>query len=101
MGFERTTYTINEMDGQVELCVNVTVPADQNIDDVTFSLMVDTRNGTASMSWSSRFVGRTSRFTKMLSLLLSLLTNTMVYPRCNNRYTTHALLLTHTCSHTH
>ena len=50
MGFDRTTYVVNETDEQVELCVNVTVPADQNIGDVTFSLAVETRNGTASTS---------------------------------------------------
>ena len=50
MGFERTTYVVNETDGQVELCVSVTEPADQNIGDVTFSLMVETQDGTASMS---------------------------------------------------
>ena len=41
---------VNETDGQVELCVIVRVPADQNIGDVTFSLAVETQNGTASMS---------------------------------------------------
>ena len=50
MGFERTTYMVNEMDGQVELCVNVTQPADQDIGDVTFNLAVETQDGSASMS---------------------------------------------------
>ena len=39
---------VNVTDRQVELCVNVTVPADQNIGGVTFSLTVETRDGTAS-----------------------------------------------------
>jgi len=50
VGFERTTYVVNETDGQVELCVNVTRPEDQNIGDVTFNLIVETRDGTAGMS---------------------------------------------------
>ena len=50
MGFERTTYVVNETDGQVELCVNVTQPENQNIGDVTFNLIVETRDGTAGMS---------------------------------------------------
>jgi len=41
---------VNETDEQVELCVIVRVPEDQNIGDVTFSLAVETQNGTASMS---------------------------------------------------
>jgi len=39
---------VNETDEQVELCVVVSVPEDQNIGDVTFSLAVETQNGTAS-----------------------------------------------------
>jgi len=50
VGFERTTYMVNETDEQVELCVIVSVPEDKNIEDVTFSLAVDTQNGTAGMS---------------------------------------------------
>jgi len=51
VGFERTTYyVVNETDGQVELCVNVTRPENQNIGDVTFNLTVETRDGTAGMS---------------------------------------------------
>ena len=50
MGFERTVYVVNETDGQVELCVNVTLPEDQNINGVTFNLAVETQDGTASMS---------------------------------------------------
>jgi len=38
VGFERTIYVVNEMDGQVELCVNVTLPENQNINGITFSL---------------------------------------------------------------
>ena len=41
---------VNETDEQVELCVIVSVPEDQNIGDVTFSLAVETQNGTASTS---------------------------------------------------
>jgi len=48
--FNETTYTVNETDEQVELCVIVSVPEDQNIGDVTFSLAVETKNGTASTS---------------------------------------------------
>jgi len=48
VGFERTTYMVNETDEQVELCAIVSVPEDQNIGDVTFSLAVETQNGTAS-----------------------------------------------------
>jgi len=50
VGFERTTYVVNETDGQVELCVNVTGPENQNIGDVTFNLIVEARDGTAGMS---------------------------------------------------
>ena len=91
MGFERTTYTINEMDGQVELCVNVTVPADQNIDDVTFSLMVDTQNGTASMS-GVHDLWFTFHKTLQLSLLTGLPDVTIDMH--------HTLLLTHLLTHT-
>jgi len=48
--FNKTTYTVNETDEQVELCVIVSVPEDQNIGDVTFSLALETQNGTAGMS---------------------------------------------------
>ena len=48
--FERTTYMVNETDEQVELCVTVRVPEDQNIGDVTFNLAVETQNGTAGTS---------------------------------------------------
>jgi len=41
---------VNETDEQVELCVNVSVPKDQNIGDVTFNLAVETQNGSASTS---------------------------------------------------
>ena len=50
VGFERITYMVNETDEQVELCAIVSVPEDQNIGDVTFSLAVETQNGTAGMS---------------------------------------------------
>ena len=41
---------VNETDGQVELCVIVIQPADQNIGDITFDLTVETQDGTAGMS---------------------------------------------------
>ena len=45
---------VNEMDGQVEVCVTVKVPQDKNIGDVTFRLTMETQNGNASMS-NSKF----------------------------------------------
>jgi len=50
VGFDRTTYMVNETHEQVEVCVNVSVPEDQNIGNVTFNLAVETQNGTASTS---------------------------------------------------
>ena len=51
MEFERTTFVVNETDGFVELCVNVTVPASQDLNNgVTFDLTLETQDGTASMS---------------------------------------------------
>jgi len=47
VGFKKTTYTVNETDEQVELCVIISVPEDQNVGGVTFSLTVETQNGTA------------------------------------------------------
>ena len=52
VGFERRTYTVGEGDGQVELCVNITVPRRQDIGTVTFSLTVETQNGSAGISYS-------------------------------------------------
>jgi len=50
---------VNETDGQVELCVIVIQPADQDIGDVTFSLTVETQDVTASMSNTmNRLCGR-------------------------------------------
>ena len=49
VGFERRTYTVNEEDGQVELCVNITVPRQQDIGIVTFNLNVETRDGSAGI----------------------------------------------------
>ena len=49
VGFERRTYTVNEEDGQVELCVNITVPRQQDIGTFTFNLTVETQNGTAGI----------------------------------------------------
>ena len=50
--FERRTYTVGEEDGQVELCVNITVPRRQDIGAVTFNLAVETQNGSAGISYS-------------------------------------------------
>ena len=47
VGFERNTYTVGEGDGQVELCVNITVPRGQDIGTVTFNLTVETQDGSA------------------------------------------------------
>ena len=47
VGFERNTYTVGELDGQVELCVNITMPRQQDIGTVTFNLTVETRDGSA------------------------------------------------------
>ena len=90
MGFDRTTYMVNETDGQVELCVNVTVPADQNIGDVTFSVRVETQNGTAGMSNKSH--GWKLCISGHLLLQMSLV--------AKNRCATHTLL-THICFHTY
>ena len=49
VGFERRTYTVNEGDGQVELCVNITVPRRQDIGTVNFSLTMETRDGSAGI----------------------------------------------------
>ena len=47
VGFERRMYTVGEADGQVELCVNITVPRQQDIGTVSFNLNVETQDGTA------------------------------------------------------
>ena len=52
MGFERRLYTVGEEGGQVELCVNITVPRRQDIGTVTFNLTVETQNGSAGISCS-------------------------------------------------
>ena len=49
VGFERSIYIVGEQDGQVELCVNITVPRRQDIGTVTFNLTVETQNGTAGI----------------------------------------------------
>ena len=49
VGFERRTYTVGEGDGQVELCVNITLPRRQDIGTVTFNLTVETRAGSAGI----------------------------------------------------
>ena len=50
MGFDRHLYTVGEGDGQVELCVNITVPRRQDIGAVTFNLTVETQDGSAGIS---------------------------------------------------
>ena len=52
VGFERSLYTVGEEDGQVELCVNITVPRRQDIGTVTFSLTVETQDGSAGIPYS-------------------------------------------------
>ena len=52
VGFERRTYTVGEDGGQVELCVNITVPRRQDIGTVAFNLTVETHNGSAGISYS-------------------------------------------------
>ena len=52
VGFESHSYTVGEQDGQVELCVNVTVPRRQDIGTVTFNLTVETEDGSAGISYS-------------------------------------------------
>ena len=50
VGFERHLYTVGEQDGQVELCVNITVPRRQDIGTVTFNLAVETQDGSAGIA---------------------------------------------------
>ena len=50
VGFERHLYTVGEHDGQVELCVNVTMPRRQDIGTVTFNLAVETQNDSAGIA---------------------------------------------------
>ena len=52
VGFERRTYTVGEGDGQMELCVNITVPRRQDIGTVTFNLNVETQDGSAGITCS-------------------------------------------------
>ena len=50
VGFDTIMYTVSEGDGQVELCVNITVPRRQDIGTVTFNLTVETQNGSAGIA---------------------------------------------------
>ena len=50
VGFERSIYTVDEGDGQVELCVNITVPRRQDIGTVTFNITVETQDGSAGIT---------------------------------------------------
>ena len=52
VGFERSLYTVGEEDGQVELCVNITLPRRQDIGTVTFSLTVETQDGSAGIQYT-------------------------------------------------
>ena len=52
VGFERRLYTVGEEDGQVELCVNITVPRRQDIGTVNFSLTVETQDGSAGIQYT-------------------------------------------------
>ena len=47
VGFEMLSYTVGEGDGQVELCVNITMPRRQDIGTVTFNLTVETQDDSA------------------------------------------------------
>ena len=49
VGFDMRLYTVGEQDGPVELCVNVTMPRRQDIGTVTFSLTVETQDGSAGI----------------------------------------------------
>ena len=53
VGFERSVYTVGEGDGQVELCVNITVPRRQDIGAITFNLTVETQDGSAGIAWQT------------------------------------------------
>ena len=50
VGFDTSIYTVSEGDGQAELCVNITVPRQQDIGTVTFNLTVETQNGSAGIA---------------------------------------------------
>ena len=52
VGFDTIIYTVSEGDGQVELCVNITVPRRQDIGTVTFNLTVETQNGSAGIQYT-------------------------------------------------
>ena len=49
VGFDRHLYTVDELDGKVEVCANITVPRQQNIGTVTFNLTVETQGGSAGI----------------------------------------------------
>ena len=52
VGFERRLFTVGEEDGQVELCVNITEPRRQDIGTITFSLTVETQDGSAGIQYT-------------------------------------------------
>ena len=57
VGFERSIYTVGEEDGQVELCVNITVPRRQDIGTVTFNITVETQDGSAGITLQTAVKG--------------------------------------------
>ena len=56
VGFERRIYIVGEGDGQVELCVNITVPDRQDIGSVTFNFNVETQDGSAGITYQSEML---------------------------------------------
>ena len=56
VGFESLIYIVGEAEGQVELCVNITMPSRQDIGTVTFSLTVETQNGSAGITLQVKFL---------------------------------------------
>ena len=54
VGFESRIYAVGDRDGQVELCVNITVPRRQDIGTVTFNLNVETQDGSAGIANNRR-----------------------------------------------
>ena len=66
VGFESRTYTVDEADGQVELCVNITVPRRQNIGTVTFNLIVETQDGSAGIGNGSVIQRFTNKYIHIL-----------------------------------
>ena len=89
VGFERRIYTVNEGDGQVQLCVNITVPRRQDIGTVTFNLTVETQDGTAGIIETVQILLTGFNFS-LISLLCTI--NIIMFM---------AMLLLHIYVHTH